>query len=265
MKTMSPLDLEISPPVAQITLCRPPVNALDADMLDRFEDALAQIECREEVSVVLLRSRRGVFCAGADLPTVGGFLQTSRPGEALTAYAGRLQRMVDRLEALAAVTVCALDGVAAGGGFEVALAADFRLASDRVRLSLPELALGLIPAAGGTQRLVRLAGLGVARRMILRGVVLDAQQAQSAGIVDEVFAADAFDSGVEKFVQELAGGSPRALKAAKLCLRQASPLASSGLAAELSEIARLIEGPDARQRLVGFLNRAQRAAQKTGI
>jgi enoyl-CoA hydratase len=263
--TISPVAVEILPPIAQITLHRPPVNALDAEMLDHFERALEQIECRKDVSVVLLRSRQQVFCAGADLLMIGSLLEMSRPGEALQAYARRLQRMINRFEALPAATVCAMDGVAAGGGFEIALAADFRLGSDRVRLSLPELALGLIPAAGGTQRLVRLAGLSVARRVILRGAVLDAQQAQSFGIVDEVFSTDDFEAAAETFVRELARGSPRALKAAKLCLREAGPLTSSGLVAELGEIAHLIEGPDTRQRLSRFLDRAERAAQQGRI
>jgi enoyl-CoA hydratase len=262
MVTILPIGLDISERVAQITLRRPPVNALDAGMLDDLEKALERIECREDVGVVVLRSSQRVFCAGADLPTIGGFLEVRQAGEALRAYAGRLQRVVDRFEALAAVTVSAMDGAAAGGGFEIALAADFRLASDRVKLSLPELALGLIPAAGGTQRLVRLAGLAVARRMILRGAILDAQQAYSAGIVDEIFSADAFETGVRTFVHHLANCPSDASKAAKLCLREASPLSSSGLAAELSEIARLIEGPDVRQRLGRLLDGAEHATQR---
>ncbi|WJR76773.1 enoyl-CoA hydratase/isomerase family protein [Bradyrhizobium sp. NP1] len=262
--TVSPIELELAPPIAQIILQRSPVNALDAAMLDHFEDALAQIERCKDVSVVVLRSGAREFCAGADLSTVAGFLDKPEAGAALRAYAGRLQRLIDRFEALSAVTVCAVDGIAAGGGFEIALAADFRLASDRASFSLPELALGLIPAAGGTQRLVRLAGLGMARRIILRGATLDARQARRGGIVDEVFPADTFEASVREFANECARASAAAVKAAKACLRQASPLASCGLATELDEIAQLIEGQDARQRLTRFLGRRQHRTQQAG-
>jgi enoyl-CoA hydratase/carnithine racemase len=254
---MSPyVVLDINGSVAAITLARPPVNALDAVLVEQFEVALNAIEADAGVSVVTIRSSVKAFCAGADLGAVGSFLQCPSPSQAMAEYARTVQRLLDRIEQLPAVTVCEIQGSAMGGGLELALAADFRLASSRAKFGLPEAALGLIPAAGGTQRLARLCGVEVARRMILTGRVLNADQALASGLVTEVYPEGEHAARVDAFVAALSKQPAAALRAAKRCLAQALPLAQGGFDSEVREIGGLVMQSETQQHLRAFLAKA---------
>jgi enoyl-CoA hydratase/carnithine racemase len=251
------VQLEFDGPVARLTLSRPPVNALDAPLVAEIHRALDSVETREGISVVIIRSDQKAFCAGADLSVIGSFLESGDPGQALRQYASSVQQLLGRIERLPAVTVCEIRGSAMGGGLEMALAADFRIASSRAKFGLPEAALGLIPAAGGTQRLARQCGIDVGRRMILAGQVMTAEQAHACGLVSEVHAEAEFAQKFDAFVFTLSSQSSNALRAAKLCLAQAQPMSELAFCREVEEIGELISQRDTQERLQAFLNRSR--------
>jgi enoyl-CoA hydratase/carnithine racemase len=247
--------LDVNGNVATLTLDRPPVNALGAALVDEVAAVLDALHDSPEVSVLCIRSTQKVFCAGADLQTLEGFVESADPAASLRSYASRVQAMVQRLETLPAVTVCQITGAAMGGGLELALAADFRIASDRAKFGLPEVALGLIPAAGGTQRLARLCGIQVARQMILRGCSLNANEARELGLVDEVFPAAEFEKSSIAVIDRLAAQPPAALRSVKACLAHSLPVSQDGPLTEIHAIGALISSDDAQQRIEAFLRK----------
>ena len=174
-------DLEINAGIAQLTLKREPVNAISARWLDEFHRLLDALGAREDWRLLHLRSAQKVFCAGADLAEMRACFATDEGVDAMVATAAGMQRLFARLEALPQVTLVELGGAALGGGLELALACDLRIAAREAKLGLPEARLGLVPGAGGTQRLTRIAGPAMAARVILTGEVLDGAAAQAAG------------------------------------------------------------------------------------
>lgn len=203
-----PLRLEVEDGLALIRLDLPgkPVNVLSREMIDALTKILARLERGEDGAraALLVSEKPGVWIAGADLEEFKGFRDAadgeaaSRTGHALLA----------RLEALPIPVIAAIHGVALGGGLEVALACAYRLASDspRTKLGLPEVQLGILPGAGGTQRLPRLVGLRAALDLMLTGKQLDASRAKKLGLVDEVVPADAVLPAAKQVARELLEG-----------------------------------------------------------
>jgi enoyl-CoA hydratase len=170
--------LELDGPVAVITLDRPErANAYDGAMLDALDRALDSVLANDAVGALVVEAAgEGAFCGGADLVR----MEQAEPLDALDL---RSQAVFDRIARAPLVSVAAVHGAAVAGGFELALACDLRVASPAARFSLPETALGLIPAAGGCTRLTRLVGAARAKRVILAGEVLDARSALDWGLV----------------------------------------------------------------------------------
>ena len=185
--------------VALITVDHPPVNALSQAVRAGLIDAVARADAERDVRAAIIRCAGRTFIAGAD---IGEFCLPPRPPQ--------LPEVVDAIENAGKPIVCALFGTALGGGLEIALAAHYRLASATARVGLPEVKLGLIPGAGGTQRLPRLAGVEAALSMIVGGDPIDARRALEIGVVDEV-AEDDLDAAALAAARRLVagGGSPR--------------------------------------------------------
>lgn len=259
MSSMRHVHLHIHGNVASLTLARPPVNALDPSLIEEVETSFGILLGKPEISVLTVKSAQKVFCAGADLDGVAAFLRTDDPGAELRPYADRVQALVRQFEALPFLTVCELKGSAMGGGLEFALAADFRVASDRARLGLPELALGLIPAAGGTQRLARLCGVQTARRLILRGRILNALEAFDLQLIDEVFPFEEFDQKASEFVAQLAAQPGQASRCAKACISHYDTAVAGGFEAEVLGIANLIASSEAQDRIRAFVAKSAMA------
>ncbi len=220
-------------------------NAIDLAMVDELHAVLT--DARRSPTILILHSTTpGIFAAGADI----GELR-DRDGDA--ALLGINSGVFERLEAHRWPTIALVDGAALGGGCELALACDFRLASDRAVFGQPELSLGIIAGAGANWRLAQLVGLGAARRMLYAGQQLDAQAALNIGLVDEVV--DDLPSRGAELAATIAKRSWRALELTKLALRSHRPATTSF---DIVAQAALFDTDDKHERMTRFLDRRKR-------
>lgn len=255
------LRLERQGRIVLATLSRPPVNALDEDLIARLEAVLARVVADEDVRVLHLRSDQKVFCAGADLALMRASFATAAGLDAMMAVVGRMQRLFAGLETAPLTTVAEIGGAALGGGLELALACDVRIAAAEARLGLPEARLGLIPGAGGTQRLSRLCGSGTARRMILGAELVDGAEAERLGLVQWARPAGEVASWTREIVARFAEIPRAALVAGKRCLAAVTDASLDGFAEELASTRRLYGDPETRRRVSDFLERPRSRAQ----
>jgi enoyl-CoA hydratase/carnithine racemase len=238
---------------AILTLAQPPVNALSRAMIGALEATVADLAADPEVRVVHLRAEGKAFCAGADLAEMAATLGPDGSIDAQIAFVASLQRGFAALEALPQVTIAEIGGAALGGGLELALACDLRVAAAGAKLGLPEVGLGLIPGAGGTQRLPRLVGPGIAARLILGGEVVDGATAQSLGLVHWAVEAAGLAAFTEALATRLATLPGPAVAQAKSCLAAALIPGRDGYAEELAATRALLERPDTRALVDAFL------------
>ena len=205
--------LEQEDGTAVLTVDRPEVrNALDADTVAEVHGALDQLEEGGSTRVLIITGAgEKVFVAGADVNTL--LARTTRE----TLEAGN-NRLFSRLENVTFPTIAAVNGFALGGGLEFALACDLRVASDNAKLGLPETSLGIIPGAGGTHRLLRLVGLGLAKEMILAGTILDAKAALAAGLVNRVVPLGELMDTAHELARQIKKRAPLATEMAKISL-----------------------------------------------
>jgi len=184
---------------------------------------------------------------------VQALMATAEGRDAMVATIDRLQRLYDRIEALPLVTVAELSGAALGGGFELALACDLRVAADGVKLGLPEAGLGLLAAAGGTQRLTRLCGAGIARRLILGAEVVDGAAAAGLGLAQWSVPGDRLAAWTADLVGRLAAVPADAVAAGKACIAAALTPGDAGFALELEETRRLYAAAETQARVAAFI------------
>ena len=243
--------------VVTVTLARPPVNAVDLDVIDDFLRLVADLGDDRGVRAVVLTGEGRAFCAGADVAMMRD-LSPERHR--------RVRRWVDvqaGLEALPKPVIAAINGHALGGGAELALACDLRLAADDAEIGFPEIRLGIFPGAGGTQRLPRLVGPARALQLMMEGRRLRADEALALGLVDDVAPRDDLLRAAQARARALAEGPTRAIGLLKRCVHQGygRPLAE-GLRVEADAVAELIRTDDAREGLEAFL--AKRPPRFTG-
>lgn len=250
---------------AFVTMDRPPVNALSPDFMDELDAVSERLGSDPEVrAIAYLSANPRIFLAGADLAgalsgtdALGGG-PDEPPVDRLRRMVRRFQAAFDRLEAVPKPTVAAIAGHALGGGCEFALACDFRLmiADQKATIGLTETRLGLLPGAGGTQRLPRVVGEGRATDLILRGRRLLAEEAAAIGLVHEAVPAESFAVRVREFTRELAAGATLALAEAKRAVHAAyggEPAAALEL--EADAFARLALTEDAMEGISAFFGR----------
>lgn len=208
------LQLEVTDGIGTIRLHRPAQrNALSAPLVDELEEVLRAWEDDADVRAILLTgSGEKAFAAGADISELAAW--DLRDG-----LAASLQRLCDRVEDHPLPTLAALNGAALGGGLELAMACDLRLAAEHARMGLPEAGLGVLPGAGGTQRLPRLVGRGRALEMILTGRMLSAEEAERAGLVSAVHASDELLPAARAMLTTVLAKGPLAIRLAKLLVR----------------------------------------------
>lgn len=238
--------------VTTLTMGRPPVNAIDARFVAEFEKALDAVEQAEPTALVIRSSQRA-FCAGADLSLIQRYFGEPDGTASMVAYVKTLHRLFRRVETLPAVTLAAVAGPALGGGLELTLACDLRIVTQSARLGLPEARVGMIPGAGGTQRLTRLCGQGTASRLILGGDVVDGAEAHRLGLAQWVVPDAELDAAIHAISERIGGLSRAALTASKDCILASFDPAVDGYARELEKPVVLMRNADSRRRVEGFL------------
>ena len=196
--------------VGVIRLDRPKMNALNVQVQRELHEAADQVSADESVRAVVIWGGERVFAAGADIKEMQDMSYAD-----MAQHSVRLQNAFKALAGIPKPVIAAITGYALGGGCELALTADFRVAAEDAKLGQPEILLGLIPGAGGTQRLPRLVGPAKAKDLIFSGRQIDAAEALAIGLVDRVVpAAEVYKTAVE-WAGTFAGGPALALKAAK--------------------------------------------------
>jgi len=212
---------EKSEGIATITLNRPEaLNAFSKEVITEVLQALEDVRTDKNMRVVVLTGAgEKAFSAGADIKAMKGF-------NALKARELSLmgERLCNALENLEKPVIAAINGYALGGGLEVAMACDLRLASERARMGQTEINIGLIPGWGGTQRLTRLVGRTKAKELVFTGKIIDAKTAEQLGILNMVIPAEEFREKVRQFAKELTFKAPVALKVAKALINKGADM-----------------------------------------
>ena len=241
----------VSDGVMQFVLDRPPANALGLPIIDGLAAALDAADVTGAHVVVISSAVPGFFAAGADIKYM-----VSADAAAFTAYGDRLRATLDRLAGSHCVTVAAVDGLALGGGLELAMACTLRVAGQGALLGLPEVKLGLIPGAGGTQRLPRLVGRGRALDIMLTGRQVPAEEAHAMGLVDRLVGEGGAEAAALALAAELRAVSLPAQQAVIRTVDAAfdRPLAD-GLAFEVEQVRGVFEHGEAREGMAAFLEK----------
>lgn len=239
--------------VTVLTLSHPPVNAISEEWVRAFETKLDELDRGPRSTVLHVRSEQKVFCAGADLKEVRARMDARDGPDRMYAYVAGIQRLYARIERLPQVTLAEIGGAAMGGGLELALACDLRIAAVEAKLGLPEARLGLIPGAGGTQRLTRLCGPALAKRLILGAEVLDGAAAAALGVVHWAVARAELAQRAQEIARDIAGLPAAALAASKACIAAAGQDGRGGYSDELEYTRQLLNHAETRQRVQAFL------------
>lgn len=254
---------EIADGVTTLTLSHPPVNAISEEWLRGFEAKLDEFACGPQFKVLHIRSDQKIFCAGADLKEVRARMDMADGPDRMYAYVAGIQRLYFRLEALPQVTIAEIGGAAMGGGLELALACDLRIAANEAKIGLPEARLGLIPGAGGTQRMTRLVGPALASRLILGAEVLDGTAAAALGVVHWAVPRAELPARAAEIAKRLAGLPAAALAACRACIAAAQRPGRGGFTDELEFTRRLLSNPETRKRVDAFLAGATDSSKQT--
>jgi enoyl-CoA hydratase len=251
--------LEVADGIGTIRLDRPKVNALNDQVTAELADA-ARAAAADEVRAVIIYGGERVFAGGADI----GVMAEAGYAE-MAARSGRLQETMDLIAALGKPVVAAIAGYALGGGLELALAADFRVAGESARLGQPEILLGVIPGAGGTQRLPRLIGPAKAKDLVFTGRMVKAAEALQIGLVDQVVPDSEVYIAALDLVKRYAVGPALALRAAKQAIDYGLGVdLATGLEIERVQFAALFGTDDQRAGMRSFLENGPGQATFTG-
>jgi enoyl-CoA hydratase len=248
----APLLLTIDGPVATVTLNRPRVlNALDRATFGGLQDAFARIAADPAIRCAIVTGAgERAFCAGADVRALHEL-----GAEGALAFMAYGQGIFDQIAASPKPTIAAANGYALGGGLELAMACDVRIAAESAGFGQPEITLGSIPGWGGTQRLPLLVGLGRARELILTGRTIDAPEAERIGLVNRVVPPAALMAAALEMAERIAGLAPIALALAKDAIRQVEGDLAAGLRVEREHVARTFATNDQREGTRAFLEK----------
>lgn len=244
-KTASQIELLRDGAVATLQISNPSgVNIFNSSVVGALGQHLAQIADDARIRFVVLRSTGRVFVAGADIEQMSHFDEAA--GQV---FSKNGHHAFDMLEALPQPTFAAINGHAVGGGCEVALACDFRIASANAKIGLPECRLGLLPGWGGTQRLPRLIGPARAKKLMFSGEPLSADDALKIGLVDEVVPTPGdLDAALQRWFELLSPGSPMGIRRIKQALKKGD---------EISQFGRCFSCDEAREGMAAFLSKGQ--------
>jgi enoyl-CoA hydratase/carnithine racemase len=242
--------LEVAEGVGTLRLDRPPMNALDIATQDRLKELAEEVGRRDDVRAVVIWGGEKVFAAGADIKEM-----QAMDHAAMVLRARALQDSFTAVARIPKPVVAAVTGYALGGGCELALCADIRVAAENAKLGQPEILLGLIPGAGGTQRLARLVGPSKAKDLIFTGRQVKAPEALAMGLVDQAVPAEEVYATAHAWAARLAKGPAIALRAAKEAVDTGLETdIDSGLAVERTWFAGLFATEDRERGMRSFVD-----------
>lgn len=246
--------------VATLRLDRPKLNPLNRQVATEIGEAVDRAAADEDVRAMVVWGGERVFAAGADIKEMG-----ERDAVTMYRYIGYFQDVFTRLENLPIVTIAAINGYALGGGCELALACDFRICAEDSQLGQPEILLGVIPGAGGTQRLPRLVGAGRAKELIYSGRFVLADEALAIGLVNQVVPApDVYPTAVSR-AERYAAGPRVALMAAKQAIQNGLEVdLANGLLIERQAFAALFATEDQKIGMTSFVEEGPGKAKFIG-
>ena len=236
--------------ILTISLDRPPTNPLNSAFGQELYDAFSEVSLMDEVTVVVITSsQEKAFIAGADIKEMA-----AKSGDEMDAFSRLLQDANNLLSSMNKVVIAAINGHALGGGCELAMACDFRfMKQGKYFIGLPEVGLGIIPGAGGTQRLPRLIGVAKALEMMLQGSVVGPEEALAIGLVNRVIEPENFREEVMAFAGKLAAGAGKAMGAIKMSVQEGIDLPmEQALAVERKHARVNFECQDAREGIAAF-------------
>lgn len=232
-----------------IALNRPEVrNALTRKMLQELRDALAELENDPQIRSIIITGNKD-FCAGADIKEMNAI----KPEE-IESFCRWGHKVFDQLEGMGKPVIAAITGFALGGGCELTLACDIRIAGEGAKFGQPEVNLGLIPGFGGTQRLSRLVGVGKAKELIFTGEILSAKEAESIGLVNKVVKDEELMTKAEEIGQIISQKAPIAVKMAKTLINENQEI-KEGLGKEIAFFARCFSTQDRVEGINAFLEK----------
>ncbi|GAA2418475.1 enoyl-CoA hydratase-related protein [Actinomadura vinacea] len=253
--------VEVEDGIATIRLDRPKMNALDAQMQRELIEAAREVTQDDEAGAVILYGGERVFAAGADIKEMAGMSYAEMAG-------GHSRLLQDFAKALAGIpkpVIAAVNGYALGGGLEVALTADFRVAGEGAKVGQPEIQLGIIPGAGGTQRLARLIGPARAKDLIFSGRHVSAAEALEIGLVDKVVPDAEVYPAAREWAATFVGGPAIALRAAKQAIDAGWEVdLGTGLEIERTQFAALFSTDDQKNGMRSFIEEGPGKAKFTG-
>lgn len=246
------LKIEISEGVALVTINRPAaMNALNSEFFDSFNELLNKIGKDDSVKVMVITGEGKAFVAGADIGEMADMNLTLA-----CCFSEMGQQTYLRLEKMEIPVIAAVNGFALGGGCELAMACDFRIASSAAKFGQPEVGLGLIPGYAGTQRLSRLAGMGNALYLILTGEMINADEALRMGLVQKVFPPETLMEEVMKMARKIASNGSKAIIKAKEIIRKGREIPfAEGSKMEAEAFSKLFDYPSTKEGMKAFMEK----------
>ena len=250
------IQLEIADSVATLTLNRPPMNPLNRQVFRELLQAVEELEALPEVKAVIITGAgERAFAAGADITEMVNLTPVD-----VYSFSQASRQAFARLESLSKPVIAAVNGLALGGGTELTLACDFRLAADTAKFGQPEINLGIIPGAGGTQRLPRLIGVAKAKELILLGDMIDAATAEKLGLVNKVVPAGSLMEEARALAAKLAAKPAVAMKMAKEAINTGIDLdIHSALTFEVQSFITAFASADRQEGMAAFMEKRKPA------
>ena len=229
------------------------LNALNSSLLKELDEAVGEIETNPDIRVLVITGDGRSFVAGADISEMAE-LDSIAAGE----FAFRGASVFRKIELLPIPVIAAINGFALGGGCELALSCDIRIASENVKIGQPEVSLGITPGFSGTVRLGRIVGVAKAKELIYTGKVIDSNEALSIGLLNKVYAAETLMDEVYKMAEKIAGNAPIAVRNAKRSINDSIDLsADEAIKNEMRLFASCFNSEDQKDGMKAFLNKSK--------
>jgi enoyl-CoA hydratase len=238
--------------IAIVTINHPPVNALDQKTVRELGEVVDELEKKPEAKIIILTGAGDkAFVAGGDITAFVGLDRVTAEKFALS-----IQTALYKMEESQKVVICAVNGLALGGGCELSMACDIRIASDKAKFSQPEVNLGVMPGAGGTQRLPRLVGKGRAMELVFTGDMISAEEARAIGLVNRVVPHESVLEEAKKMAKKILAKGPIAITMAKRAIREGLEIGlKDGMKLEAKLFGELFNTYDTREGVKAFLEK----------